>query len=212
MRIASIAVVIALSALGMYQDPVGDQDEEEPTTEIDDLLAPFTAYREEERTKNEALITGAWRLVSVETSTDRIDARSMRGFAMFYDGYVSLVLIGEQVVQGFLTIDQVETQVQAGIHRYQISDLETLQTASIMGFSNPDVSSLIFDEADETREFLMELDEHELRLNHPDGHWLVFRKMGSGVFPVEALRALERKRAGRNTTPDWDPDDPFDEY
>ena len=205
MRTASIALLLTLSALAS-QDPADEQDPQPDDGGISDILAPFTAYREEERAKNEQLISGAWRLARVETRSDRLGGRDIRGFAMFQDGYMSLVLIGEQVVEGFLTVDQVATQIQAGMYRYRVSDLETLQTASIMGFANPDSFDLVFEQVNEPREFLMELSETELRLNHPNGHWFVFTRMQSGIFPVEAVRALERNRAGRDTTPDWDPD------
>jgi hypothetical protein len=211
MRKASIALLLALSTLALPQDPLDGQDpvdEQDPQPEdggIDDILAPFTAYREEERKKKEKLINGAWRLSRLETPSDRLRGRAMQGFAMFQDGYASLVLMGEQIVEGFLTLDQLEVQIQAGIYRYQVSEVGTLQTASLMGFANPNVSSLVFEQTDEPREFEMDVSEHELRLTHPDGYWFIFTRMQTGAFPTEALRALERRRAGRNTTPDWNP-------
>ena len=206
MRKASLALLLALSSLALPQDPVDDQDPRPEDGALKDLLAPFTAYREEQQRKKEGLITGAWRLVRLETTTDRLGGRTMQGFAMFQDGYASLVLMGQQVVEGFLTVDQNEVQIQAGMYRYQVSDLGTLQTASIMGFANPDAFDLVFEKTDEPREFLMDISEHELRLNHPNGYWLIFSRMQSGIFPVEAVRDLERRRAGSNTTPDWDPE------
>lgn len=206
MRKASIALLLTLVTLALSQDP---QDEQDPVPDdggLNDLLAPFTAYREEMQKEQEELIRGAWRLMRIETPSERLGSRDFRGFAMFEDGYMSLVLLGQQLVEGFLTIEQVEVQMQAGIYRYQVSEIQTLQTASIMGFANPDTFDLVFEQVDEPREFLMTVSETELRLNHPNGHWFIFSRMESGAFPVQALRALERNRAGYEITPDWDPD------
>jgi hypothetical protein len=209
---ASIALFFVLSTFALTQDPVNEQDpvdEPAPQEEIDGLdglLAPFTAYREEEQKRKSEMLSGAWRLARLETATDRLGVRDIQGFAMFRDGYASVVFMGQQIVEGFLTIDNLEITIQAGIYRYQVSDLGTLQTASLMGFSNPDASNLVFEQADEPREFEMDVSEHELRLSHPNGHLFVYTRMQSAIFPEEALRALERDRAGRDTTPDWNSD------
>jgi hypothetical protein len=202
MRKVSIALLIALSTFVIPQD---EQDPKPDDGGLTDILAPLTAYREEEQIRQEELISGAWRLVQLETPSERLGSRDIRGFAMFQEGYMTLVLMGEQLVEGFLTVEQIQTHFQAGIYRYQVSELQTLQTASIMGFANPDSVNLIFERVDEPREFIMDVSETELRLNHPNGHWLVFTRMKSGAFPIKALLGLERKRAGRNTTPDWNP-------
>jgi len=210
MRNASIALFLALSTLALSQDrrveqdPVDEQDPKEDIGGIDDILAPFTSYREEEQKRKGELISGAWRLARLETPTDRLGSRDIQGFAMFQDGYASVVFMAQQIVEGFMSLDQLEVQIQAGIFRYQISEIGTLQTASIMGFSNSDVVGLVFEQTNEPREFNLDVSEQELRLNHPDGYWFVFTRMQSGAFPTDALRALERRRAGRNTTPDWD--------
>jgi len=206
MRKASIALLLTLATFALSQDPQDEPPPEPDDGGISDLLAPFTAYREETQKEQEELIRGAWQLARVETPSERLGGRDIRGFAMFQDGYMSLVLLGEQLVEGFLTVDQVQVQMQAGIYRYQVSEIQTLQTASIMGFANPDTFDLVFEQVDEPREFLMTVSETELRLNHPNGHWLVFTRMQSGAFPIQALRALERNRAGYEITPDWDPE------
>lgn len=208
MRPASSAFLVGLAALGLLsaapQDPVPQKGEDL------DILAPFTAYREEEKARMEEEIQGAWRLNMLETPSERFDDRVIQGFALFYDGYMALVLQGEQQVEGFLTVDQREYRLQAGIYRFQFSNQLTLQTASVMGFSNADAFDLIFERLDEPREFLVDLNERELRLNHPNGHWLVFEHMDTSIFPEEALRALERKRAGFDITEDVNREEPDD--
>ena len=208
MRAIVTAFVLGLTTAGFLAGAPQDQDEEKKKQEEEDEalledLAPFTAFREKEKKRLEEEIEGSWVLQRFETPSNRFDSTAIQGYAIFYEGFMALTLRGQGRDQTWFDVEQRVLTLQAGVFRYQFGDLLTLQTASIMGFSLPDrLNDPIFERFNQAREYLVDLDEYELRLNHPSGYWFVFTKMERGEFPEETLKELEAMR--------WNADDIFD--
>jgi hypothetical protein len=192
MRLLTATALLGLLALVptlLAQDGGGVQDPELEN------LPPLTAYRLAERKRIEKGIVGAWNLVEFRSAALEIPVGSVQGFAMFQDGFLMLNLQARQIREGFLS-DYKEYGFQAGTHQYRISDLGSLQTAALQGFSNFNVErELQFEVPAWPREYDIELDGDDLSLiRQRNGSRLMFRRVKSEGLPEKALDHLDRTR------------------
>ncbi len=198
MRTSWIAFLLGTLVAGLVpatlQDPVEDEREEQ-----EEGLPPFTAFRESEARRLEQKIRGVWILTLFESAEAVIEQRDARGFANFQDGFMTLIFQGRWFQSSFLGRAPVQFAIQAGAYRYRISPQLTLQTATVMGYSNANEDRVLtFERSRQAREYTVELkeEEDELVLSHPLGHRFVFARLRATDFPPEAIEALERSRMG----------------
>lgn len=158
---------------------------------------PITAFRQRERQRLEKELEGAWMLTSFQTTQEYVDPRDVRGFADFHAGFMTLILQGREPDLSLLRGAVVNYTIQAGAYRYRVSENLTLQTATIMGYSNANaLGELAFDASGDAREYTLRLADDELTLIREGGNQFVFSRLRSSAFPNTAIEALERARAG----------------
>ena len=184
--------LLALSLSPPRQD-TPPQDTERPAGSI-------ASFRAQERERIERELEGAWSLLSFTTDEGDVDPRDVRGFATFHAGYMTLILQGREEVRRLLRGPAPAYTIQAGAFRYRIGESLTLQTASVLGFSNGNrEGELDFEPSNAVREYELRLAEDELELSREPGITFLFRRMPPGEFPASAIEAIDRARPG---TPD----------
>jgi hypothetical protein len=146
----------------------------------------------------EAALTGVWNLVDYNIVGRSLDEQELQGFAFFLDGFMSITLQAQAAEPArFFGGSDIGYYFQAGVHRFRVSEMLRLQTASILGFDNMnDDAELDFIGATSVREHQLTLQGNLLTLYNEDGSGLVFQKSHKAAFPVYAIEHLRRNTGG----------------
>jgi hypothetical protein len=197
-RLAALAVVPLVFALAL-QDPApapqGEEQEQEP-------LVPLSDFRRSERQRMEREMQGTWVLTLYRGAYDVVEQSTVRGFLMFDRGLVAMNLQLIAQPHGFIGRGE-RYYVQAGLHRYRLTELLQLQLASVMAFTNAnDQDELAADPASYPREYDNTIAGNDLTLRRWDGEELTFRRMRGGEFPDDAIRRLDRARGSGEAVQD----------
>ena len=134
---------------------------------------------------------GAWQLMKLEHATALVPDESIRGFLSFQEGFMTMVIHA-------VSADDYEPEQlgQAGMYRWQVTDTDVLQTATMIGHSNFG-DEFEWEPPNVPREFRVDLKNDDLILTRPDLSRLIFRRVKPGVFPESALRHIREQRGGR---------------
>ncbi len=198
-RLLSSLLLTTIGVGFAFAQESGDQDEQDQET-IDE---PYTAFLDAENKRLNKGLTGAWQLISLETPDEFVDSQDFRGFALFHDGYMTLLLMGAEDEAAIFAIDTIYT-ILTGAYRYQVGEDLTLQLASVMGIDNAS-GNFLFNPAGEPREFEMLLVEDDLTLWEIAGNHYEFRRLGPTKFPFGAADRLRERRTS------WFDEDDYDE-
>ena len=166
----------------------------------------FSGFKETEKERIEEEIEGTWMLLEYKSPREVLPRNQYAGFASFQNNFFSMTLRLSGTKRGIFA-DRPATVVQAGVHRYRLSNDLRLQTATVMGFSNEnDDFELEIEPSAYPREYQVSLKEDQLSLRRADGLEFVFRRADSdGYFPRKAADALERNRGRVFRVPDdWE--------
>lgn len=161
------------------------------------------SYRKTQREKMEEDLVGTWLLVRYDKSGVLVEQSKVRGFATFYEGFMSmsLELIAEREVV-FGGNDQ--TYIQSAVNRYRITDTNYLQTSVLMGFTNANrFAAMRSAPQNYPSEYEITVNEAELTLRRHDGDMLTFRRTQAGDFPQKSIDLLDRTRGRDITAEDW---------
>lgn len=189
-RLAALAGIPLVFVLAL-QDPAPTPQEEEQEQEP---LVPLSDFRRSERQRLEKEMQGTWVLTLYKGAYDVVEQSTVRGFLMFDRGLVAMNLQLIAQPHGFLGRGE-RYYVQAGLHRYRLTELLQLQLASVMAFTNAnDDDELAADPASYPREYEITVAGNDLTLRRWDGEELTFRRMRGGEFPEEAIRRLDQAR------------------
>jgi hypothetical protein len=134
---------------------------------------------------------GAWQLMQYDHVTEVVPNDSIRGFATFQEGFMTLIVHAR-------SFDEDEEQLgQAGLQRYQMVEPNILQTATMMGHSNigPD-AEFEWESPNIPREFKVYLNKDDLTLTRPDQSQLIFRRIKPAPYPALATELIKEARAG----------------
>ena len=189
MRIAILAFFLGLPLLPLAIQDEGEQVQQEPRN-------AFTAFQEEESARLEKAVQGAWLLMDYQTTAFVIDPEDVRGFVMFYDGFMTLTLQAREESGGFFGT-ALEYTFQSGAYRYRIVDGVHLQVVGMIGFTNANEErELDFQAPLEPHEYVMTVADNELGLTRMDGRSFRFRKLERGEFTESSIDRLNRLRTG----------------
>lgn len=134
---------------------------------------------------------GAWQLMQYDHVTEIVPNDSIRGFATFQPGFMTLIVHAR-------SFDEDQDQLgQAGLQRYQMVESNILQTATVMGHSNmgPD-AEFEWESPNIPREFKVYLNKDDLTLTRPDQSQLIFRRIQAAPYPALATELIKEARAG----------------
>ena len=180
----------------MVQDPVpetgGDEEQEIPA-----FTGSLGSIFSEERKHLEEGVVGAWTLQLYEDPNAFYNQSNIQGFAIFLDGFVSMSLTAQTYAPEFLSTSG-QQYFQSGTHRYRISPLLELQTASIVAFDNMEAEKVVYYEAPGTaREYSLNIDEEgkTLKMTRRDGVALTWSRMLQTGFPEVAIDRLNLGRS-----------------
>ncbi|MCZ6596528.1 MAG: hypothetical protein O7B99_02710 [Planctomycetota bacterium] len=162
---------------------------QDPTDDLDELPLLY-GMRQADKARLEQEIVGAWLLTGFDSPREVIDQRDIQAFAVFHDGFLSLTIQARTFNPEFLG-DDVQFWVQAGGHRYRISDFATLQTAAILGFHNAnDRGELVFEPPSFPREYAITITDGAMTLERSDGTRFSFNRLKKSTFPNKAIDLL----------------------
>jgi hypothetical protein len=167
-------------------------------TQEESPLSPVAIPSSPQQEQLEEQLVGVWTLVGYDFVGRSLDEQRLQGFAVFLDGFMSITLQAQaaEPTRIFGGSD-IGYYFQAGVHRYRVSEMMRLQTASILGFDNMnDDAQLDFIGATSVREHQLTLQGDLLTLFNEDGSRLVFRKTHKSAFPVYAIEHLRRNVGG----------------
>jgi hypothetical protein len=142
-------------------------------------------------------IEGSWMLLDFrDPNEEAFSEDSLDGFATFHEGFLTLVIEADALQRKiFRARDYLF--VQAGAYRYRIDERGSLQTSSVMSFSNTTADGNLLPEPSGTvGEYILRIEEGDLELRTSRGTSMTFRRVKAGDFPESALRKIERQRGG----------------
>lgn len=134
---------------------------------------------------------GTWSLMHFQGADLILPDNVAQGYASFAPGFMSLIIHAR-------SLDGENSQfAQSGFHRFQITDQDILQTATMMAHSNfNDDAELDWETPNIPREFRISLKKDDLTLEKPDGSVLTFRRIQPLPYPQAALDLIDIARAG----------------
>src|SRR5262245_17816558 len=199
---ATLWTLVILSSTFLPAARQGKQEKE--GQEKKKSASAITRFFQDETERLTKEIDGSWMLTEY-TDPEQLDvAEGLNGFAMFHDGYLTLMTALDGVTRRLFRY-RSHIYLQAGTYRYRIDEQTNLQLSSVMLFSNDtDDGELEHHPAGQVFEFLAKLEEGVLELRDTTGLLMTSRKVSAGEFPESAIRKLDSHRSG---TPFWEKDD-----
>lgn len=177
--------LVALPALGFF-----------PQRARQDARPGLTAQQEDAKKELEEHLVGVWTLTTYRSQLRTADLQQVAGFAMFQDGYMSIIMQAQAIEPGDLEGD-IAFYFQAGTYRYQVSTRRTLQVASMLGFDNMNPEGEIqFIGNRSIREHPIVMNGDEMILSSTEGAQIGFRKLGPTGFPQSAVERIQRNPTG----------------
>jgi hypothetical protein len=174
------------------------QEQEEPKKRIQN---PVTRFFKEQAERLTEEVEGAWMLFEYDDPAEAPMEDAARGFAMFQDGLMCLML----------TIDTYEERLfrareymllQSGAFRYRFDSQGALQLSNVLSVTNQTTDGdLQHEPTGLVYEYFARIEDGVLELRNTDGVQLAFRRVAAGEFPEAAIRKLESRRAGQ---PIWE--------
>ncbi|MEM7307093.1 MAG: hypothetical protein AAF682_10510 [Planctomycetota bacterium] len=196
-HLAPCLLALPLGALYLQEegdDPFGGGEQEDVKPATGTLARTFADERE--RLTEE--IEGVWMVSSYEPAGRIIDQSNFQGFAMFQDGYLTLISQARSFGAELLG-DGLSLFVQGGAYRYRVDDFLSLQTAAIMGFSNfANEDQMQFEEPGFPGEYRVEINESSttLALIKQDSTVIRMVRLTQTEFPDQAAQYLDLTRGG----------------
>ena len=178
----------AAALLALPQDP-----EDEPDATEDPVLpGNFTSLREQINERMLKQMEGAWVLQHLDHVGSEVSDEDLFGFATIVDGYISIVVHGQDV-QPDLPVPDI--YFQASVSQFEFRQAGEILTSSLIGHSNFS-GDFEFEPANFPRVFQVEVLEHDLTLVRDDGSRLIFRRLQPGGFPEAAQEILGELQQG----------------
>jgi len=149
-------------------------------------LAPFERLAASETERLEKDIQGTWLLMELTSPEILIDPADVAGYALFREGFVSLVIHARSIQPGFLGVRQ-NLFYQGGVRRYRISRGQSLQMVSMIEHHNfTSGAELAFERPGTASQFSVNLADNALTLRTEKGDAFIFRRVTSRGFPKQA--------------------------
>jgi hypothetical protein len=195
MRAALLLSLLLVPALQEPPKSPPDEGVEQPTS-------PYRRGAKDADEQTAALteaLQGAWSLKRVVGPGVREeDGERARGFALFADGYLSILL---HFIEAEPHPFDDPLIVQANVSRYHVRDADILQTITVMGHDTLSDAEVALEPTGQLREFRVSmLDPNELILTKPDDLQLVFGRIESTEFSEKAQQRFRDARRGRGLT------------
>lgn len=181
-------------ALAQADSAPGDvRAQDEQDDEEDVVREPYAAFLQSEHKRLTKEVEGAWMLSAMQASDEFVDEGDFRGFAMFGDGYATILFMGAEDSKEIFSAPTFYT-VSSGAYRYRVSEDLTFQLASVMGIDNLE-GAFSFHSGGDSNEYQMQLDGDDLTLWKIGGNRYEYRRLGETGFPEAAAERLRLRRS-----------------
>ena len=142
-------------------------------------------------------LPGAWQLLEFDHIAKDRGESTVLGAMIVTDGLMSLTIHATAPEFINVTADRL---VQSGIYYWRISEDLRFESSSLMAHSNMDGGPLTIEAPFVPSIFEIDmLTPNDLMLIRRDGSRLMFRRMDSELFPLEAQKMVELLKSGKVT-------------
>jgi len=191
---ATASLALALAPQDPVEAPAEDPSADEGESDLDRIFGNRPLVDDWVLAEEWQGLLGTWTLMEFDHVIEPMDSDDLGGYLHFGEGVLTMIIH----VRNLETDDMPEFMAQAGVHRWHMVRDDILQTATMMGHSNMG-PNFEWELPNTPREFRVELEgegDEYLTLTRPDNSRLIFSKVRTGAFPLAAIDAIDKARAG----------------